>query len=371
VKKVLLVTFCLMSGVLLLRAFAQTTSAKPLGGGELANFHLATPGQPIAGIPHDEALKIAERHAQELHQLPGTISISFTAEGLVVRTANPEVLPASVEGLPIFAIAPIDPNAVGALQKGLPPRSAPPPPIIPSQDGGRPVPPAPRGEPCVPGYKFDPVTETCINTKNEPEPPPPQPAMVEPPPGVIVLRPGKMREQAEKCPETFKEVEGYNNWRFCVDPKNPEPIPPLWSPPIAGIPFEKALEIHERRVLELRTLPGVESVGLGADGIHIYTSKPEVVPKEVEGLPIKVFPATGGSFSNLTHTYNTSVRPLHGAVVATDSSGLGGYGTLTGIVLADGKPWVILPAHSLSTCANSPPCSGGPPLNRCCCSFLR
>jgi hypothetical protein len=44
--------------------------------------------------------------------------------------------------------------------------------------------------------------------------------------------------------------------------------------------------IHHRHSEELFTLPGVRSVGLGSDGIHVETFVPELVPTEVEGLPI-------------------------------------------------------------------------------------
>jgi hypothetical protein len=56
-----------------------------------------------------------------------------------------------------------------------------------------------------------------------------------------MIRPGKVREQAESYPDGFKEVRGENNWRFCIAPSHPEAIPPLMVPPINGIPFEEAL----------------------------------------------------------------------------------------------------------------------------------
>ena len=118
-KKTLVVVASLGTLVFLVYAVAQQATPK---GEQSQKFHLATFGQPIAGIPFDEAQKIFDRHVQELHNLPGTISVNFTAEGLVVETANPEALPPAVEGLPVFAIPPVDPDAVGALQKGLPTR---------------------------------------------------------------------------------------------------------------------------------------------------------------------------------------------------------------------------------------------------------
>ena len=95
-----------------------------------------------------------------------------------------------------------------------------------------------------------------------------------------------------------------------------KPIPNLWSPPIAGIPYEKALEIHNRHVHELGDLPGVESVGLGAEGINVYTTRPELVPHQVEGLKVISRPVPKGVIGRISHTYTTSVRPLHGAVMS-------------------------------------------------------
>ncbi|HEV8712865.1 MAG TPA: hypothetical protein VGX03_08570 [Candidatus Binatia bacterium] len=139
----------------------------------------------------------------------------------------------------------------------------------------------------------------------------------------------------------------------------------MWSPPIAGIPYEQVLEIHRRHVEELGKLPGVESAGLGADGIHVWTSNPDIVPKEVEGVPVIIHPATGMPGKTLNHTYNTFVRPLHGAVSITETTQAGSYGTLTGVTLSDGKPWIIFPAHLLGTCDDPPPCNSTLLLNRC------
>jgi hypothetical protein len=326
-----------------------------------SKFHLAEQGEPIAGIPQDEALKIFDRHVHELYALPGTVSVSFMAEGLVVETMKPEALPAAVEGLPVFAIPPIDPRAGMGIDEAL---SSPP---LQAEPAPAPEPPQvvqePPARPCAPGYTRDPVSGECLGKSSEPLPPGPE--LLPPPPGVIVLKPGKVREQADVCPEGFEEVEGYGGWRFCVDPHNPEKIPPLWSPPIAGIPYEKVLEIHSRHVEELGKLPGVESAGLGADGIHVYTSNPDIVPKEIEGVPVKIFPATGMPGTTLSHTYNTFVRPLHGAVTVTETTLAGSYGTLTGVTLADGKPWLIFPAHFLGTCDDPPPCTATLPLNQC------
>lgn len=110
-----------------------------------------------------------------------------------------------------------------------------------------------------------------------------------PPSGVIILLSQGVREQADSCPQEFTEVKVLS-WRFCVNPNNPESIPPLMEPPIAGIPYEKALEILERHQDELMELPGVGAVGMGADGIEVNTNNPAAVPADIEGLPVKVLP---------------------------------------------------------------------------------
>lgn len=333
--------------------FAQAPQIK-----QLQKFHLATPGRPIAGIPQDEALKIFDRHIHELRKLPGVVSVGFTAEGLLVETANPEVLPKNVEGLPVFAMSPVDPDSVGALQKGLPTRPLAPEPDPPQITQGQELP----DEPCPSGaYRSAPHTR-CLreNPMNTSDPVIPR---LQPPPGVVILKPGKIREQAESCPAEFLEVKGQNNWRFCVDPKKPENIPPLWVPPIAGIPYEQAQEIVERHTNELLHLPGVEGVGLGQDGINLYTNQPGLAPKQVEGLPIKSLPPQGPG-KLLGHTLSSAKRPLHGALGIRDVSLTGGT-TLTGIVLSDGHPWLVFPSHTVHDCDFVSWCGTVGLLNQC------
>ena len=59
-----------------------------------------------------------------------------------------------------------------------------------------------------------------------------------PPPGVIVLRPGGGRDNADVCPDHFFEHDQFG-WRFCVNQHQPEGIPDIMMPPIAGIPFQE------------------------------------------------------------------------------------------------------------------------------------
>ena len=112
--------------------------------------------------------------------------------------------------------------------------------------------------------------------------------LLSPPSGVIVLRPGGRRQQAEACPVDLMEVDGDYGWRFCVDLKNPEPIPLLWAAPLAGIAYGKVLDIYERHLEVLFKIPGIQGYGLKADGLHVRTSQPEAAPRDLEGLPVIV-----------------------------------------------------------------------------------
>lgn len=305
-KKALFMTTCFVNTISLSCAFAQTTLRTP--GEQSRKFPPAMLGQPIAGIPYDEAMKIFERHVVELGQLPGSEGVGIMGEGLVVTTTNPAALPSSVEGLPVFSVLPSrlqqsPPEAPTISLKSVLPSEHPEGEEIPLRTD------CPVGMHGVPGSvwcAFDTLpADDGPKVKFNP-----------PPSGVVVLKPGGLQEQADSCPQGLQEVEGYNNWRFCVDPQKPERIPNLWLPPIAGVPYEKALEIHHRHIDELSKLPGVEGVELGAEGINVYTTQPDYIPKQVEGLRVIPRPVPPGDRGANSHTYNTSVRPLHGLVVA-------------------------------------------------------
>ena len=214
---------------------------------------------------------------------------------------------------------------------------------------------------CGPYAHWDATVGRCKRDALPPDSliPSSPPKLLSPPPGVIVLRPGGVREQANSCPEGFREVQGLNGWRFCIDPEHPEPIPPLEVPPIVGIPYEEALKILERHREELMKFPGVSSVGLGADGIRVETDNPSVLPREVEGLPIKPLPPRGLRW-DASHSETNRIRPLHGGVAVSDLF----QGTLTGVTLSQKQPWLIFPTHILSGCQNASTCSQ-PVLNSC------
>jgi len=292
-------------------------------------------------MEYSEAMRIFDQNVHELQALPGSISVSITAKGLVVRTTNPSMLPKQVQGLPVH------PLAENAGQELLP--------MVTQNQSEQPN--------CPPGLHRKEGEERC-QFDSVPEEGKSKMKLNPPPEGVVVLKQGK-KEHALKCPKDYKEVDGYGGWKFCVDPQNPEPIPDLWSPLVGGVSRDKAQEIHKRHVERLGRLPGVESVGLGVDAIEVSTSNPSIVPKEIEGIPVKVIVVPERQGRTLSHTYSSAVRPLHGAVTVTEPTYAGGYGTLTGIALSGGKPWMIFPAHFLGVCDNSPDCSGAVPLNDC------
>ena len=158
----------------------------------------------------------------------------------------------------------------------------------PQQEGIGP----PPEQQCGPYAHWDAEVGRCRRDVPSPDIPPPA-QFLPPPPGVIILRLGGVREQADSCPKGFKEIVELGGWRFCVDPEHPETIPPLMAPPIAGIPYEEALAILERHREEIMRLPGVQSVGMGHEGIVVEIDNPAVLPPEIEGLPIKPTPPGG------------------------------------------------------------------------------
>jgi len=296
----------------------------------------AIPKPPgIAGIPYEEALAVFEHRAEELKQLPGVVAVWLEADGIHVYTSDPAVLPTAIEGLPVTSVTSL---GDGETQKEI----FPPPSLQ-----------------CGSGTQWDTGVGRCKRTVPLVVSPP---VYLPPPSGVIVLRPGGVREQADSCPEGFKEVIERGDWHFCIDPGHPEPVPPLMVPPIAGIPYEECLAILERHREELLQISGVKSVGMGAEGIVVEIDNAAILPLEVEGLPIKAIPPTGLRM-DANHTLSSPVRPLHGSVAVSEAF----QGTLTSVVLSKGRPWLIFPTHILANCQNVSPCPPGSPadLNGC------
>ncbi|MGE0682675.1 MAG: hypothetical protein AB7P69_17455 [Candidatus Binatia bacterium] len=182
----------------------------------------ATPVAPtlplIAGRPFTEAQAILQRHEQELINLPGADGVSFDSAGIIVYTDNPVVVPPSVEGLPVRTLPP--------LGRGPLPPSQEETDLFTTESGKEKG--VPLEAPCGPEAYWDAELGHCQRHETVTVP---DPNLLPPPPGVTILRPDKTREQAETCPEGFQEHMSLGNWRFCLDPSNPEPIPPLMVPP--------------------------------------------------------------------------------------------------------------------------------------------
>lgn len=261
---------------------------------------------PVAGKPYEEAHAIVERHRKELMQVPRVYYVGLGDKGIlvgvVVHTHDQTKKPATF------------PPEIRAL---------------PSEIEGLPL-----------------IIEPIY--------------LLPPPSGVIVLRSDGTRREANECSRESKEFVQFG-WRFCLEPGVASIPTEMMQPPIAGIPFEEALKILERHREFLMSLPAVESVGMGDGAISVYTANPEAVPSEIEGLPVKTKPPLGPGVL-LNHTQTTPVRPLHGGTAIVS----GTQGTLTGVALSEGKPWLIFPAHLLSTCGDPSPCPPPDfPLNTC------
>ena len=214
-------------------------------------------------------------------------------------------------------------------------------------------------EACGAYMEWDPELEDCVRTT---VPLPPElelfessgRPMVRPPEGVIVLYPDGTWTEEIACPPELLEETFANNWRFCRDPERNDRIPQMWGPPINGIPYEEAEEIFAEHKAALEALPGATGAGLHLQYITVYTEQPELVPEEVGGIPVKTLPPMYGY--RLSHTTSTLLRPLTAAANIGPPISLFEVreATLIAIALANGEPWLILPAHILDACHNPP-----------------
>ena len=175
------------------------------------------------------------------------------------------------------------------------------------------------------------------------------------------------RPNLSACPTGDTEVQRYR-WRFCLSETDPQPIPTgLLVPPITGIPYIDAEVIFQRQ--DFMELPGVQSVGLGADGIVVTTDQPDLIPSTFAGLPVRT-EAPQGVLRLSNHTLDDLEEvpvPLRGGV-AIGESGAPGFGTLGGFVWSGGEPWLVTAAHNFPS-----KCSAAPPVRRmpCCMSVPR
>jgi hypothetical protein len=73
-----------------------------------------TMGEPINGVPYTQVIEILERNRARLMQIRGVQGIGVGGDGIVVYADYPEVLPATLEGIPVLAAEPMG-NPVGEL----------------------------------------------------------------------------------------------------------------------------------------------------------------------------------------------------------------------------------------------------------------
>ena len=166
---------------------------------------------------------------------------------------------------------------------------------------------------CDPPYSvWAPAVDACVRT-TVPLPPelewfaPLNRPLVRPPTGVIVLYPDGTWTEETACPPELAEEQHANQWRFCRDPQGFVRVPRLWNPPVNGIPYAEVEVIYEANHDALLAIDGVTSVGRGARAFHVHTSKPALVPKAVDGVPIRLLPPIIGT--PLSHTETVSGRP--------------------------------------------------------------
>ena len=219
---------------------------------------------------------------------------------------------------------------------------------------------------CDPPYSvWAPAVDACVRT-TVPLPPelewfaPLNRPLVRPPTGVIVLYPDGTWTEETACPPELAEEQHVNQWRFCRDPQGFVRVPRLWNPPVNGIPFAEVEAIFEANYRDLLAIDGVTSVGLGTRDIGVHTSKPALVPKAIDGVPVKFLPPIIGT--PLSHRETEPVRPLTSAArIGSPMAALGQFqiGTLTAVALAEGQPWLILPAHLLRRPHETPVCPVG------------
>ncbi|MGE0826967.1 MAG: hypothetical protein AB7G75_07655 [Candidatus Binatia bacterium] len=228
-KKALVIAACCGTVLVLTYAGAQPGPSR----GDPPDPPSSVERPSVAGVPYNQAQTILGRHEQELIYLPGADRVSMDSEGIIVYTSNPTEVPPQIEGLPVRAMPPLGPTPFSSGEEASGP-------LIPEAH-----------------EKMEPLAERQCGTEaywdaalgqcqRHPQSAVPDPNLLPPPPGVIILWPGGKREQADTCPDGFTETLGLNGWRLCLAPGYSEPIPPLEAPPIAGIAYEEALKILER-----------------------------------------------------------------------------------------------------------------------------
>lgn len=75
-------------------------------------------------------------------------------------------------------------------------------------------------------------------------------------------------------------------------------VPPM-QPRIQGRSHAEVNAILGRAQRDLVHLPGVQEVTLGFDGLYVFTDQPDLIPTEMEGLPVKTLPFMGAEIKDI------------------------------------------------------------------------
>lgn len=87
------------------------------------------------------------------------------------------------------------------------------------------------------------------------------------------------------------------------------------TPPIAGVPYEKAVAVLQNRLGELKQIPGVQDAGLGEDGIYVYAEEWASLPLALDGLPVKRLPLMGVPVAGRSYIEAEAVLTRHRAAL--------------------------------------------------------
>ncbi|MGH7964797.1 MAG: hypothetical protein ACRERD_23775, partial [Candidatus Binatia bacterium] len=255
---------------------------------------------PVAGVPRAKALNILERHRAALMRLPGVESIGLGSNAIIVSTENPGVLPIQIEGIPVEARLPMRLPSSGGLPykeaeailernkewlmrlPGVDDVQLGVEGIVISTKNPDLVPPIVEGLPVKANLSllaFPVAGRSHAETK----------AILE-----------RNRQKLLQLPDAEEVKLGFDGIYVVTDnpsvlPKEVEGIPvkqqhPMRPATVAGRPYKEAKAIFERRREQLRHLPGVKDVVLAPEGILVDTDNPAVLPAEIDGLPLRLFP---------------------------------------------------------------------------------
>ena len=226
---------------------------------------------PIGSIPFTGARKISARHYERLMKLPGVTSVVLWAEGLMVRTSRPELVPSAIERLPVKT-APAD-------EPGYSTSTEPSPPELARAHNPEDQLVKPPPAPALPSWQERQAVLSAHKT-----------AWLQLPGVLDVVNGPDAIVAITDHPELFPtEIDGIVVRTAPVDE------------PVAGVPYLKAKQILERHRQTLKSLPGAVEVGMHRGGIVVYTDNLSVVPSEVEGIPIVAWSTKGPAVAGVSY----------------------------------------------------------------------